>query len=350
MNINIGAIGFGWMAYDHFKKIIPKGEGVSFTAAYDIDSARLEFAQELGLKPYGNLQKFLQSEDFDTVLVATPNDSHKNLCIEALRAGKHVICEKPATLNAAELEEIIAVSKEVQKLFTVHHNRRRDRDFCIVKKAVSDGLLGKVFSIESRVQGANGIPGDWRRCKESGGGMLLDWGVHLTDQLLRLIDSPVTSVYARLNCVNYTVDDNIKILLQFENGISAQIDVMTACFLPLPRWQVLGSEGTLQIKNWECEGSIVRGAVDEVDWSLEAIKNAAGSTRTMRPRPKSTVESLPLPEVDADWQDFYRNFKQAVEGKAKLNVQPEQVLRTAKVIDLCFQSAREAKSIDHISI
>ncbi|MDR1439704.1 MAG: Gfo/Idh/MocA family oxidoreductase [Clostridiales bacterium] len=348
MDVKIGAIGFGWMAFNHYKEIIPKGEGIEVACAYDIDPARLEFAKELGIAPCESLEALLAS-DINTVLVATPNDAHKEYSIAALRAGKHVICEKPATMNAGELGEIIKVAEECGRIFTVHHNRRTDIDFLTVKKAIEDGLLGKTFFVESRVQGANGIPSDWRRVEASGGGMLLDWAVHLIDQLLYMSKSKVVQVHSVMNCINYAVDDNIKVFLSFADGLFAQVEVLTACFQPLPRWHVLGSDGTLDIAGFAPEGSIVRGTVKEVDWSLEAVKHAAGTTRTMRPRPASTIETLGLPEVPAalaQKSGFYRNFHAVANGKAELLVKPQEVMRVIRICDLCFESAKQGRSLD----
>lgn len=341
MSVNIGIVGFGWMANWHFNKIIPKDEGITVIAAYDIDKQRVELAKENGLKGYYNLDKFLADTAFDTVLVATPNNTHKDLCIAALNAGKNVICEKPVTLNYQELHDILVAADKNKKVFTVHQNRRRDKDYCIVKKAINDGMVGKPFYIESRVQGANGIPSDWRRVKESGGGMLYDWGVHLVDQLLQMIDSPVVEVYSHLLCINYNVDDNFRALLKFKNGISALVEVDTACFQPLPRWHVLGDKGTLNVKDWKCEGSILQGKIEEMDWSVESKENAAGSTRTMRPRAEETVRTLPLPDVDVNWSEYYLNYRDVLDGKAELYVKPDEVIRSVKVIDAIRESSEK---------
>lgn len=341
MSVTIGVIGFGWMAHYHYQNIVPKDEGVRMVAAYDIDPARLEFAKKLRLVAFESFDTFLSSKEFNTVLVATPNDTHKEYCIASLKAGKHVICEKPVTMNTKDLLEIIEVSKICGRVFTVHHNRRLDRDFCIARRVIDQGVIGKPFFVESRVHGANGIPSDWRRVGTSGGGMVLDWGVHLIDQILQMTDSPVVRVFSQLKYVNYDIDDNFKLLLDFQNGLSAQLEVCTACFQPLPRWRVLGSEGTLSILNFQCEGSVVRGTVKEVDWSLEAIKHAAGSTRTMRPRPEDTIKTLPLPDVSTQWSDFYRNFRDVLDGQEELLVKAEEIVRVMQITELCFESARK---------
>lgn len=345
MKVNIGVIGFGWMAYYHYEHIIPNGRDIAMVAAYDIDPERREFVKTLGLRSHDTLDAFLKDGSFDTVLVATPNHLHKDMAIAAMRAGKNVICEKPVALNAAEVEEMIAVSKECGRVFTVHQNRRRDRDFLSVKQVLENGTIGKPFLIESRVDGSNGIPGDWRRTKEAGGGMLLDWGAHLVDQMLLLDDSPVTEIYAQLLRVRYEVEDNIRVQFKFESGLCAQIEVCTDCFQPLPRWHVLGENGTLNITNFKNEGSIVRGTVKEIDWSLESVNNYAGSTRTMRPRPNNTIETLENPQKETDWSAFYLDFKEVLEGKAQLLVMPEESLRVTKVMDAIFESDRKGQSV-----
>ena len=108
------------------------------------------------------------------LIVAVPNDLHKELSIQAMDAGKHVICEKPVALDSAELEDMIEAAQRNQVIFTVHQNRRWDEDFRIVQRLYEENTLGKVFHIESRVHGSRGIPGDWRNTKEHGGGMVLD--------------------------------------------------------------------------------------------------------------------------------------------------------------------------------
>lgn len=350
MDMKLGIIGFGWMGCKHFRQIIPKDIGITVGGVYDIDPERLQFAKELGLKVYEDLESFLLADEIDIVLVATPNHLHKQYVISALNAKKHVISEKPATLTSEELLEIMDAEKKSKKVYTVHQNRRWDKDFLIVKKAIQENMIGKPLVIESRVEGANGIPSDWRRDARCGGGMLYDWGVHLIDQLLCLSDSPVVSVYAQLMCVNYQVDDNVRIFLQFQDGLRAQIEVTTLCFLHQPRWHILGSEGTMDVKNWECEGKIVKGKVKEIDWGIDMVKNAAGFTRTMRPRPKETVEELLLPELSADESRnlFYENVVRAIKGDKDSYVSSREVYRTSRVMDACFKSARENRVVTDV--
>ena len=185
--IKVAVVGYGGMGGWHTRRI---GEMEKFELAgvWDIDPERLVVAKERGIHAYESFADVLKDDSVELVVVATWNDVHKPLCIEAMRAGKNVISEKPVAMSLRDLDEMIAVSQETGKLFTVHQNRRWDEDYLTMRNIADKNLLGKVFRVESRVQGSRGIPGDWRREKVHGGGMVLDWGVHLLDQALTMHD------------------------------------------------------------------------------------------------------------------------------------------------------------------
>ncbi len=334
-------IGFGGMGGWHYQNIKDRLPEIRTKGAYDIRPEARKAAEEKGLYAYSTLEELLADKEVDLVTIAVPNNFHKDLSIQCLRAGKNVICEKPVTMNAAELEEIMAVARETGKLFSIHQNRRWDKDYRIVKEILDSGVIGKPYFIESRVQGSRGSMFGWRN--HNGGGMLLDWGVHLIDQMMNMIDSPVVSVCAHLQKVfGSDVDDNIKVFLRFENGVSATCEMVTNCFYELPRWRVSCLDGTAVVEDWSCKGKMVQLNTDaEMAWDDEIVYTEAGPTRTMAPRPKTSLKELPLPEVQTDWTDYYKNILAVLDGEAELIVKPEQALRVMKVIDLLFKSEEE---------
>ena len=326
----------------HHLQRITEDTGLKVTGVYDINPEKTRIPQTKGLKIFSSFDEVLADAGTDIVLLAVPNNFHKPMAITAMKAGKHVISEKPVALNSAELEEMMAAAEETGRVFSVHQNRRWDRDFCIVRKAIGDNLIGRPFYIESRVQGSNGVPGDWRCVKEAGGGMLLDWGVHLIDQMLFMVKSPVVSVFSHLLSVRFPdVDDNFKVLLRFENGLSALVEVDTYCLDPLPRWHVSGDAGTLVVSDWACNGGITRVKESTMRWEPGIVYTAAGPTRTMAPRPLETIEKIPLPQVETDEKDYYRNFAAAVTEGTGLFVKPAECLRVMNVIDAVFESAEK---------
>ena len=344
----MGIIGFGGMGKHHLKHVTDEIGRLEVKGVYDIKEERQKLAvEEHGLIAYESAEALLADAEIDLVLVSTPNNFHKYYVIKALEAGKNVICEKPVMMNSTELEEVMEVAKRCGKVFTVHQNRRWDRDYLLVKRALAGDNIGKPFFIESRVEGARGIPGDWRCTKVAGGGMMLDWGVHLIDQMLMLIDSPVCEVYAQVLNIKYQnpendVDDNLKINIKFKNGVCALIEVGTYHMLTLPRWHVCGDKGTLLIKDWSSGADIVYAKDVEMVWENSIIYTAAGPTRTMAPRPRETVEEL---HVDIDEKKsvylYYENVLDAIEGKAELIVKPAEAMRSMKLMEAAFKSSAE---------
>lgn len=334
--IGYGGMGSGW----HPQRFADTGRAKT-VAAYDVNPVRLEKAEKDGLIACKSAEELLARPDIDIIVVATPNNFHCKYSLTALEAGKHVLCEKPVMMNAAELEKVLAAAEKTGKIFSAHQNRRFDRDYITVKTAIENGMIGKPFYIESRVQGCRGIPGDWRCVAEAGGGMLYDWGIHLLDQILWMEPSPVTEVYCHLLKVKFDVDDNFKLLLKFQNGLSALIEIDTYCFLPLPRWHVQGGHGTMVVDDWNCSGKIQKSKTLEMVWEEGVVWTEGGPTKTMAPRPRESVEELALPDVQTDVVDFTRNFLDAVEGKCEQLVRHGEMLRVMKIIDAAFKSGSE---------
>jgi predicted dehydrogenase len=346
MPVKLGIIGYGGMARWHHKNA-SKIDGVDVIAAYDIDAGMVKEAEENGLRAYSALDEFLADKDINTVLVATPNHVHKELAVASMDAGKNVIVEKPVALSVAELDEMIAASEKNHVLFTVHQNRRWDKDYRVMRKAVEDGLLGDVYTIESRVHGSGGTMYGWRAYKKYGGGMLYDWGVHLIDQILYMMPTKVESVYARLfSIANPDVDDYFKVLLNFGSSLTAQIEVGTMCMESLPRWFVCGNRGALHIDDFEVKsGSITRlnKLADEV--TAEVIDTPSGPTRLFAPRPDDATDHLELPDVKTNWTEFYENVRDVIDGKAELIVKPLEVRYTMSVIEAAFKSHETGQAV-----
>lgn len=340
MSYKLAIIGYGGMGGWHHENIRKSLPEIEVVGAYDIREEMLQKASEKGLRAYKSVEELLKDKTVDIVTIATPNNFHKDYAIACLKAGKHVVCEKPVAMNAKELEEIIEVSKQEQKLFSIHQNRRWDKDYRIMKAIYDQNLIGKFYRIESRVQGSRRALHGWRGYKVNGGGMVLDWGVHMIDQLLWMFPEEVISVEAHLhNIFAPEVDDHFDVLLRFESGITALVEVAMNCLVTQPRWHVCGVEGSAIIEDWDGNGKIVTIKEDsEMEWEDEIVYTSAGPTRTMAPRPKHTTKEMALPEVSVDWANYYKNIVGVLEGQEELIVKPEEVLRVMKVIDIIFEA------------
>lgn len=318
---------------------------ISLAGVYDINPERIEWAKERGFHTYGSFEEILSDPTVDIVLIATPNHLHKEEAIRAMQAGKHVLCEKPVMITSEDMEEIINVSRRTGRVFYPRQNRRWDPDFLMVKRIYEEGLIGNVFRIENRVHGSRGIPGDWRGKQEYGGGMMLDWGVHILDRLLILIPEKLISVYCQLSHVtNDEVDDGFSAYLNFENGVNVVIEVGTCNFISLPLWYIAGDRGSAVIHNWNCEGGMVQlSSWDDKD--AKPILAGAGLTKTMAPRTDTSLISAPLPNVKFDHNELYRNLVDTIDGTAEQIVTMEHARKVIRLMEVLRKSAEENKVI-----
>ena len=339
MKKNLVVVGYGGMGGWHVEKAL-NSDVVNLLGVYDIKKERNELAQSRGIHAYSSFEEVLNDKNVDMVTVAIPNDSHKDVVIAALNAGKNVICEKPVAMNLDELDEMIAAANKNGKIFSVHQNRRFDVDFLAMKQLKESGEIGEVIDIESRIHGSRGIPSDWRGEKEHGGGMVLDWGVHLIDQILQIFDEKIEKIHCDFDHItNNEVDDGFKLTIYFEGGKKAYIETSTYNFIAMPRFYMRAQKGTGLITDWR-ENCKVTKCKYWHESEVVPVETAAGLTKTMAPRDSVTVDEYELDRPASDVHDYYRNFVKAIDGKATQLVTHPQMRRVMKVMLAAFESDR----------
>lgn len=241
--MKLGIVGYGFMGHCD-ADMLKTFEDIELTAVADINPVQMEDAPE-GVETYSSIDELLDKADIDVVMISTPNPSHLEMVEKCAAAKKHIICEKPAAMTVAQFDRMAEAVKRAGVIFTVHQQRRWDKDYRIMKSVYDQGLLGNVYVIKSQLYGFNGNMHDWHRFPEMGGGMLYDWGVHLIDQILDMVDSPIESLYADLrNVINEKVDDYFKIIMKFQNGIMAEIELGTYYLTPKRAWFIGGDKGS----------------------------------------------------------------------------------------------------------
>ena len=342
--MKIVIIGFGGMGGYHSQLLRQYAQTnpqypLELAGIYDIDPARAAVAEQQGIRAYASAEEVSADKEVGAVLIATPNDVHAQYVFAAAKAGKNIICEKPVAMSTAQAEEMYEAAEKAGVLFEVHQNRRWDDDFLTAKQIAAEGKIGYVYKIESRVVGANGIPGAWRKEKAHGGGMMLDWGVHLIDQMLQFVKSPVSSLYCEYSYIyGEEVEDGCELSVLFENGVRYKILVATDCFRKLPRWQIYGVDGTATIADWDISGGMTR-VIERQDKNLVGVRAGNGFTKTMAQRSDSSVEELPLPVTHAKPFAFYANFAAAAQGKEEPAIHKEEVLRVFRLMEAAQRSA-----------
>lgn len=342
---NVAVIGYGGQGAWHCKQIL-KSDVCTLAGTYDIREIRRDAAKNDGVKVYESNEAIFADPAVDIVVVAVPNDRHKDLVISALEAGKNVICEKPVEMSVKAFDEMVDASKRTGKFFTVHQNRRWDVDFLATKEVIDSGNIGKPICIESRIHGSRGIPSDWRCEKAHGGGMILDWGVHLIDQMLQLHGEKIVKVYCTCSHItNKEVDDGFKLYLTYDDGVTALVEVGTYNFLPMPRFYLQAEKGSAKIEDWQHPCHVAKlKAWQEKD--VTPVQNAAGITKTMAPRDNITLDEYDLPIPKSDVHNFYRNVCAAIDGKAERYIKLEEVRRVMCVMEAAFASDEKGQVLN----
>lgn len=336
----IAIIGYGNMGKYHYERI-NKLDYLNVKGVFDIEKDRIDLAQKDGLKVYKSYEEIASDKDIKGVLIATPNDSHSFYIKYFAKAGKKILCEKPAVNSETEFTEIIKDTEDCVLL--INQNRRYDMDYLTAKKIVEEGKVGKIYRIESRVTGANGVPGGWRKIKEKGGGMMLDWGVHLIDQICCMF-SDITALSCTYSyALGFDVEDGFLANFITAKGISIIIEVQTNDFIGTERWKIFGRDGSAVIKNWELEGGIITPVYDEQP-EVVSMNAGNGLTKTMAYRSHKTVKNYTLPQIECNCDEIYKNFFQA-KNDSELIVKHKEVQRVLNIMDKCKESALNGGSL-----
>lgn len=345
-SIKLGIVGFGFMGHcDADMMATFPDEDIKLAAVADTNPDQLKDAPE-GVETYGSIDEMLEKADINTVMISVPNPLHLEMVEKSAKAGKAIICEKPAAMTVEQFDHMVEVTKENGVLFTVHQQRRWDKDYQIMKQVFDQKMVGDMYVIKSQLYGFNGNMHDWHVYPEMGGGMLYDWGVHLIDQILDMLPAKIDSLYADLrNVINEKVDDYFNILIKFKNGVTAEIELGTYYLTPKRAWFIGGNKGSAIIDGFNGEGKIVRTAhlLDNVPGKI--TMTAAGPTRSFGPAAPGLLQEEPLPETAAEQRDYFVHFIKAFRGEEELIVQPKQVRRVLKVMEAVRESARTGEAV-----
>lgn len=254
--VNLGIIGFGRIGKVHAESLTKYVPNASLKSVSDpfIDEEGTKYAKSLGVENvYKDHSNILSDPEIDAVLICSSTDTHSKISIEALRAGKHVFCEKPIDLNIEKIKEVLDEVEKSKLKYQVGFNRRFDHNFRAIRDAVQSGKVGDphVIKITSRDPGAPPI-----EYVKVSGGLFLDMMIHDFDMVRYLSGSEVEEVYAIGNTlidpeIGKAGDiDTAIVTLKLENGALAVIDnSREAVYGYDQRAEVFGSKGAISIGN-----------------------------------------------------------------------------------------------------
>ena len=249
--IRFAVVGLGRMGRGQINEILKTApERYELAAVCDVTPDRLEAlpaAWGTGYRKYASLDEVLEDDSVDLVSLATRHLDHVPMALKVLNAGKACMVEKPVAPNVAEMEKLRRAALEHPGKLFIHHNRRFEPAFVKARELVGRGVLGTVHYI--RLCRAVGYcrRNDWMTTPEEFGGLLTNWGPHLIDQALRLLDSPVTEVWADMRrAISIGAgDDMSRIMLRGANGRLAEIELSGVCTTQGRELEIIGTRGTL---------------------------------------------------------------------------------------------------------
>lgn len=228
----IGIIGLG-IGFGHARRY-NAFRGCDLVAVCDVDEGKLQRAErELGVRSlYTDYRRMLDDGRLDGVVVALPNDLHMPVAVDALQAGLHVLVEKPMARTPEECDRMIEAARRSGKVLMVGLNNRFRPDVKAVKKAIDRGEIGEVYHAQTAWLRRDGIPGGWfRDVRRSGGGPLIDLGVHMLDLTLYLMGWPrplAVSGSTFRKCSDFSVEDMAVANLRLEGGRSLVLETSWA--------------------------------------------------------------------------------------------------------------------------
>jgi scyllo-inositol 2-dehydrogenase (NADP+) len=289
--------------------------------------------------------EILRDESIDLIVVNTPNDTHFPFAMKALKAGKHVIVEKPFTVTVTEADELIALAVRQKKILTVFQNRRWDSDFATVKKIVNSQLLGQLVECEIHYDRFRNYieQGTWKEERGQGTGILYNLGSHLLDQVFVLFGMP-QYIDARIGIQRPggKVDDFFDIRMEYDRLLV----ILKSSYLvrePGPRFVLHGTQG-----------SFVKHGIDPQEQALKDKKIPGSAGWGMEPKESwgklnTTTEGKhiegPFENLAGNYLGFYDNVYDAVSANAPLAVKPEESRKVIELIEACYESSGAKKAV-----
>jgi predicted dehydrogenase len=339
-SLRVGIIGGGWPGTAHARGYAAAG-GFKIVAVADlIPERRKTIMTEFGAtKEFADASELLKDKEIDVVSICLPNSLHAPFTIEALRRGKHVLCEKPPAIDAKQARRMAHAAESNKKVLLYGFQRRFGASEQAASQAITKGFIGDAYHARAVWTRTRGIPigtGWFTNKEKSGGGALIDIGVHMLDLAWHLLGQPTpTSVFGVTHHrfkdlvppdLNYNVDDAAFALVRFENGKSLELATSWALNQPPSQngtvCRIYGSQGAVEV--YTPSGSVL--------YRNFTVKGESKETPLKGPRVTGHAALM-------------RHFRQCILGAATPIIGGPQGLRLMQMLEGIYKSSESAKSI-----
>ncbi len=299
-----------------------------------------------------SLDEMLEDPSITLCIVATPNKAHRSLAEQCLKAGRHVVVDKPLALSSEDAKALAELAAERGLILSAYHNRRWDGDFCTLRTLLESTRLGRPLHLVSRFDRYRLEPrlDAWRESGEEGGGVLFDLGPHLLDQALALFGIPAT-IWAdvRLSRDDAAVDDSFDLMLTYEGSSAVGTPTAGQDLSGLRVWLCATLAAASVGARFALHGTL--GSYEK--FGLDPQENALKAGQTFgtpgfgsEPQHAWGVLTLPgakpepVPTMRGDYRAYYGNVRDAILGRAKLQVTVRDAWYVARLIELARESSK----------
>ena len=324
-SVGVGLIGYGAIAQAHAASITATA-GLTLAGICDVSEARRHTAaHDWSVRTHARAEDMLEDPDIHLVVVGTPPSIHADSVMAALRAGKHIVCEKPFALRVEEVDRMIDAAVARDLVLTVFQSRRWDPDYLAMRDVVRSGGIGEVFYIESFIGGHEHPCDYWHSHEPISGGTIYDWGSHYFDWILQLMPDTVRTISANAHkrvWHDVTNSDQVSVDLTFAGGAQASFLQSDIAAARKPKWYVLGTQGAV-VGEWQAE---------------PVPADFPARVKVFRPGVAGASHEEVLALAPRDEHGFYRNLADHLAWDEALAVTPEQARRTVAVMEAATHS------------
>ncbi|GEQ04320.1 Gfo/Idh/MocA family protein [Staphylococcus gallinarum] len=355
MKLNIGIIGCGGIANGKHLPSLEKISEASLVAFCDIDKAKAQLAAETygsdDSKVYEDYRDLLADKTIDIVHICTPNNTHKSITVDALNAGKHVMCEKPMAKTTDEAREMINAAKRNKKKLTIGYQNRFRGDSQYLRKVTQRGDLGEIYFSKAHAIRRRAVPtwGVFLDEEKQGGGPLIDIGTHALDLTLWMMDnyepeSVMGSTFHKLgqqeNAANawgswdpkqFNVEDSAFGFIKMKNGATIILE---------SSWAL----NSLEVDEAKCSLSGTQGGADMKD-GLRIHGEDLGTLYTSQIEIDNPgVDFFDSESID-EAEEEARAWVQCIIDDTEPIVKPEEALVVTQILEAIYHSAKTGKAV-----
>jgi predicted dehydrogenase len=339
--VRLGLVGYGAGGRYFHAPFIAAADGVELVGVVTRSpQRRAELAADHPGVPVFDSQTALLAAGVDAVTITTPPETRRELVLEAIAAGVHVIADKPFAPTADDGRALAAAAEKASVVLNVFHNRRWDADIRTLAAVISRGDLGDLWRVESR------FDLDDPATLEAGprSGLLRDLGSHLVDQVLWLL-GPVRSVYAELEWIDLPdgrTDCGFSVAMTHASGVHSRVSSTKLNRIEERELRAYGSAGGYVARGTDVQAQAVFAGLRPADlgpaWGYDT-ESRWGTLHT-------AAGPVPVPSEQGAYQAYYTQFAAALRGEAEFPVPAAEAVHTLEVLDAARTSALEHRVVE----